>query len=117
MKRFGSLKVIVVLLSYLLISCSTPEKKTNFYTSDLFEDVQLKAVFPDSKTFVDCTPKRDIEEILDDYQSMKDKPDFDLKEFVNLNFNLPQSPVVHVTPGLPLRDHLEELWRTLARGR
>src|SRR5688572_22477642 len=92
MKQLGSLQAIVVLLSYLLISCSTPEKKTNFYTSDLFEDVQLKAVFPDSKTFVDCTPKRDINEILEDYESMKDKPDFDLKEFVNRNFELPVRP-------------------------
>lgn len=89
----------------------TPDK---LYGS-LFRDVQLKRVFADNKTFVDCTPKYSPQTILKKYNEQKSKPDFDLKDFVNVNFNLPQSPVVHVTPGLPLRDHLEELWNTLTR--
>jgi alpha,alpha-trehalase len=78
----------------------------------LFKEIQLKRVFADNKTFVDCTPKYAPETILKKYNEQKLKPEFDLKEFVNLNFNPPQSPVVHVTPGLSLRDHLEELWNT-----
>ena len=81
----------------------------------LFSDVQIKRVFADNKTFVDCTPKFSPQTILKKYNQQRSKPDFDLKEFVHLNFNLPQSPVVKVTPGLPLREHLEELWNTLTR--
>ena len=33
----------------------------------LFESVQLNDVFPDNKTFVDCTPKRDPAIILREY--------------------------------------------------
>lgn len=117
MRKLRSLQTLIVLLCYFFISCSTPEKKTNFYTSDLFEDVQLKAVFPDSKTFVDCTPKRDIDEILDDYQSMKDKPDFDLREFVNLNFDLPVRPksTFATDTTLAMEEHLTRLWPVLTR--
>jgi hypothetical protein len=43
------------------LACSAKEKpQTDFYSSEFFKEVQLKAVFPDSKTFVDCVPKRDI---------------------------------------------------------
>lgn len=32
--------------------------KIDFYSSALFQDVRLKSVFPDSKTFVDCTSQK-----------------------------------------------------------
>jgi alpha,alpha-trehalase len=118
MKQFGVLSAGLSLILFFIVSCSTPEKtKTDFYTSMLFEDVQLKAVFPDSKTFVDCTPKRDIEEILQDYESMKDKPDFDLKEFVNRNFDLPVRPKSTFATDTTLRmeEHLTRLWPVLTR--
>jgi alpha,alpha-trehalase len=117
MTKLHSGQTLIVLLCYFFISCSTPEKKINFYTSDLFEDVQLKAVFPDSKTFVDCTPKRDIDEILDDYHAMKDKPDFDLREFVNLNFDLPVRPksTFATDTTLAMEEHLTRLWPVLTR--
>lgn len=105
----------------LLLSCSVPEKKSinpaDFYTSSLFHDVQMKAVFPDSKTFVDCTPKRELQEILDNYQNIKDKPDFDLKEFVNLNFDLPVRPKSTFASDttLVMEEHLTRLWPVLTR--
>ena len=40
---------------------------------DLFVDVQMSNIFPDSKTFVDCIPKFDSETILEKYKTLKTK--------------------------------------------
>ena len=45
----------------------------------LFADVQLKAVFPDSKTFADCTPKASVQTILSAYELARMQPGFTLK--------------------------------------
>ena len=37
----------------------------------LFCDVQLGSIFPDSKTFVDCIAKKNPEEILSNYLTLK----------------------------------------------
>ncbi|MFZ6014223.1 MAG: alpha,alpha-trehalase TreF [Bacteroidota bacterium] len=89
----------------------------NFYSSALFHDVQLSAVYPDSKTFVDCTPKRALAEIIADYEDIKHKPDFDLKEFVRRNFDLPVRPQSTFASDTTLRmeEHLAQLWPTLTR--
>src|SRR5688500_16607692 len=108
-------------LVILLFSCSVPEQQnvnpSDFYTSPLFHDVQLKSVFPDSKTFVDCKPKRDLQEILIDYENIKEKPDFDLKEFVRLNFDLPVRPKSSFASdtALVMEEHLTKLWPILTR--
>ncbi|MES2797727.1 MAG: alpha,alpha-trehalase TreF [Bacteroidota bacterium] len=57
---------------------------------ELFEKVQFSGIFPDSKTFPDCVPKRAIERILEDYSLKKSNSYFDLKTFVFENFDLPQ---------------------------
>lgn len=109
------------LLSFMiLIGCALPETKTptvDFYTSPLFHDVQMKPVFPDSKTFVDCTPKRDLIDIIADYEEMKDAADFDLKEFVNRNFDLPVRPASGFATDttLAMEEHLTRLWPILTR--
>jgi alpha,alpha-trehalase len=90
---------------------STPDKSWG----NLFKEVQLKRVFADNKTFVDCTPKFKPSAILKKYEEQKTKTDFDLKNFVLENFNLPPSPEAKVTQGLSLKDHLEELWNVLTR--
>lgn len=81
----------------------------------LFVDVQMNRVFPDNKTFVDCIPKYEPSIIVKKYEAQKSKAGFDLKTFVLENFTLPVSPIVKVTPGLPLREHLNELWNVLTR--
>ena len=48
----------------------------------LFIAVQTSNVFPDGKTFVDCSPKHTTEAILAAYQQEKDEPQFDLRTFV-----------------------------------
>ena len=49
----------------------------------LFKDVQLKKIFTDNKTFVDCTPKRNAADIVKDYLNIKDDntSNADIKKF------------------------------------
>jgi alpha,alpha-trehalase len=105
-------------LLLLLFACvkNKPES-VDFYSSNLFKEVQLKAIFPDSKTFVDCTPKRDINDILSEYESIKNKSDFDLHEFVSLNFDLPVRPksTYATDTTLVMEEHITQLWPVLTR--
>ena len=45
----------------------TPDK----IYGQLFIDVQMQQVFPDGKTFVDCTPKRKVADIMYQYGMMR----------------------------------------------
>src|SRR5256885_4412569 len=81
----------------------------------LFQEVQLKKVFPDNKTFADAVPKYEPSIILTRYDQHKSDSSFDLKKFVEENFILPVTPMVKVTEGLPLKEHLEQLWNILTR--
>ena len=47
-----------------------------FEIPELFTEVQMKRVFPDGKTFVDCMPKDDLEEIAREIQSAKSETRF-----------------------------------------
>ena len=82
----------------------------------LFSEVQLQRVFPDGKTFVDCTPKRKVADIMYDYGMMKG-PGFDLKKFVADNFNLPPAPpaLQYVQGEKDASMHIRNLWNTLRR--
>lgn len=81
----------------------------------LFEDIQThkdaqgRTVFEDQKTFVDSSPKRAPEDILDTYQRLKSEPGFKLREFVETNFILPPDPD-------DVRTHIKRMWRVLRRG-
>ena len=122
MRRFTLLSFIKCLWIFsLLISCSKmdiEENKTDyFYTTDFFKEVQLKDVFKDSKTFVDCIPQKPIEEILKIYESVKEKPGFDLKTFVTENFELPERKRALYTSdtSLTIEEHISLLWPFLTR--
>ena len=96
--------LLIMLTGLILTRCSSlPENQSQtqqgFYKpwvqlEELFHDVQMAGVFPDSKTFVDCTPKKDPKAILADYRSVKMDGNFDLAQFVRDNFNDPVSPQV-----------------------
>jgi alpha,alpha-trehalase len=81
----------------------------------LFYDIQLQKALPDGKTFVDCTPKRKVADILKDYNEQKSK-DLDLKKFVTNNFNLPYTPK---SDSFKLEKsvevHIKKLWPLLKR--
>ncbi|MFC0184202.1 alpha,alpha-trehalase [Pseudarcicella hirudinis] len=90
---------------------------TSFDYGELFENVQLNDVFPDSKTFNDCTPKFKNEEILEKYLKEKTSSNFNLKEFVSSNFHLPRNKSVEYKSDLskPVANHIDDLWEILTR--
>jgi alpha,alpha-trehalase len=85
---------------------------------DLFDQVQLERVFPDSKTFADAQGKRAPAQILADYRRAKQRPGFDLQQFVAANFDLPKPAGgdYRTTPGQDVREHIDSLWKVLERG-
>ena len=84
--------------------------------SPLYEDVQSSGIFPDSKFFVDCSPKSSIEEILEAYEQLKSSPGFDLKQFVEQHFESPASfNSNYESAGKEIGEHLTKLWEQLKR--
>ncbi len=83
----------------------------------LFVDVQMGKVFPDGKTFVDCTPKMPDEEILAAYEAQKDEPEFHLKAFVMEYFELPKQYAsgFQSDSSRTAAEHINALWPVLTR--
>ncbi|CCH53290.1 Alpha,alpha-trehalase [Fibrisoma limi BUZ 3] len=83
----------------------------------LFEDVQLKSVFPDSKTFADCTPKFPPATTLAAYEKARQQRGFNLKAFVEQYFTLPITPASGYTSkaGQSAQQHITDLWPVLTR--
>ncbi|WP_317173908.1 alpha,alpha-trehalase TreF [Pontibacter aquaedesilientis] len=84
---------------------------------ELFSDVQLLPVFPDSKTFADCVPLQSPEFILQAYREQRQQPGFDLKDFVLQHFMLPTQPSSDFTTdtSLSVTAHIQQLWPVLTR--
>ena len=83
----------------------------------LFDDVQMKRVFPDGKTFVDCLPKSSPEEISKNYIQQKGRPGFNLQQFVLANFELPvsHSNEYHSDASRSVTENINKLWSVLTR--
>ena len=114
MKRF-----LTLLLGFVIvfnISAQQQVKTPAEVYGELFTEVQMRHVFPDSKTFPDCVPKRDPKEIVKDYQAKKKNAGFKLDEFVNANFNLPRTPQLnYITQEKDVVMHIKNLWNVLRR--
>ncbi len=84
---------------------------------ELFEQVQLNAVFPDSKAFVDALPNRPPSQVMSEYREQRAKPGFDLKRFVAERFSAPPSVAADfaTTAGQDVRKHIDALWKVLER--
>lgn len=84
---------------------------------ELFEQVQLNAVFPDSKTFVDALPNRPPEQVMKEYRELRVRPGFDLKRFVAERFSTPPNVAADfsTTAGQDVRKHIDALWKVLER--
>lgn len=97
----------------LPLNLQTPE----VLLQDLFVDVQLKGVFSDSKTFVDCIPKEDHEYILNLYHSTKNNRDFNLKAFIEHHFIIPQDNDYNYQSNnnQSAKQHIISLWPILTR--
>ena len=61
--------ILLVVAPLTTTFAQQPQSPDEIY-GQLFRDVQLKKVFPDEKTFVDCVPKRDAAEIMADYSKL-----------------------------------------------
>ncbi|CAE6711193.1 alpha,alpha-trehalase TreA [Xanthomonas arboricola] len=83
---------------------------------ELFQAVQSGELFDDQKHFVDFLPLRDPALINADYLAQHDHPGFDLRKFVDANFE--ESPPVQtdaIRQDTALREHIDELWPKLVR--
>ena len=84
---------------------------------ELFDVVQTRRIFPDSKIFVDATPRSDVASILDDFVHV-DHDDTDaVRAFVAKRFSLPSDdqPEIAGADIPPLRVRIEQLWDILSR--
>lgn len=82
----------------------------------LFHDVQMAAIFADSKTFADARPRQAPDAIVASYAARRGTPGFDLKAFVDRHFEPPRAPGTGVHEASPrLEDHIRALWRVLTR--
>lgn len=90
--------------------------KELFQYTNLFEAVQMQQIFPDGKTFTDCTAKYSLEKIDEKFQQQKTKPGFDLSSFVHENFTAPVPPQNNYTAHeADVKDHINNLWSVLTR--
>ncbi len=104
------------------IPSDTQEEEPSLYIPDLalgelFKDVQTSGIFNDYKTFVDCRPLRSPDSILADYMGEKEGAFFDLKMFVEKNFELPAN--IEIPDSFDFSDnmeaHLHQHWDYLTR--
>lgn len=83
----------------------------------LFDTVQMARIFPDGKTFVDCTPREDDAVILAAFEKERTALGFDLATFVDKYFVRPGSPTdgYHSDSTEAVEAHITELWDLLTR--
>ena len=84
---------------------------------ELFVAVQMQQIFPDSKTFVDCTAKFPYDQIKAAYEAQKNEAGFDLKAFVETHFEIPPSisSDFKSDPTRSASEHVKDLWPVLTR--
>lgn len=83
----------------------------------LFEEVQLKNVLGDGKTFPDCVPKRSLHEINAEFLRDRISQGFDLRNFIEENFSLPKaySTGYKSDASKSVQQHIKSLWDVLTR--
>jgi alpha,alpha-trehalase len=113
------------MVSVLFVACAPAGAQTvgPGYTTppsiaygELYRDVELAAIFPDSKTFPDMIPDAVPAAIVDEYRAAKRSPGFNLPSFVQQHFTGPTPPGPTVNPAPPgrrLLDFVMGLWPIL----
>lgn len=111
MKR--SLLFLFLLFAFIEIQAQ-PVSPDKLY-GELFREVQMNKIFADSKTFVDCIPKRSPAAIMHDYAQLKGKK-YDLKKFVEENFEPPYTPQLnYIQKEKDVLVHIRNIWGLLRR--
>ncbi|HWA28772.1 MAG TPA: alpha,alpha-trehalase TreF [Lacunisphaera sp.] len=82
---------------------------------DLFTAVQRSGVFSDQKTFVDCVPKTEPAQIVEQYHHARLAPGFNLGAFIHEHFLVPQAVSVVATIAESVEHHLAHSWDLLRR--
>src|SRR5262245_30041787 len=84
---------------------------------DLCRAVRAAGVFSDSKTFVDCVPRRPLNEILADFAHVEENfsQGFSLKKFIEDNFIIPVTTHFEAAPSENIEHYIRALWRALRR--
>src|SRR3954464_6005649 len=93
---------------------ATPDKIYGHF----FHDVQMARIFPDSKTFADCIPKKSPAEIVSTYQKIISNPAirFSLKLYTEENFEQPVTPQLnYITKEKDILAHIKNVWPVLKR--
>jgi alpha,alpha-trehalase len=128
--RLGSI-FLVAFLTIFFVSCSPhatsgrtcfSEKDSYIYSpssdlEELFADVQMAAIFPDSKTFADCIPLVLPDSVLLLYRAQNHEPEFDLVRFVSHYFDCPETNRTVITHAAneDIVTHLNKTWKILER--
>lgn len=117
MRKISVLILFLVFFYQLSAQTARTVKTPDAIYAELFTDVQMGKVFPDGKTFVDCVPKRNPQEILAEYRTQKGNPDFSLRSFIDSNFIVPVNPVsaYQSDTSKSVKVHIEHLWTLLQR--
>ena len=98
------------------LSRSSWRECLSFLNSDLFVAVQQSGLFKDSKTFADAKALCDWPRILHEYETQKDQTDFNLREFVNIHFVLPDMVASTLnTNDDSAAQYIEHMWSVLTR--
>ena len=115
-------RAILILLIVLSLSCRQEPPKdisdVDFYTTELFREVQTQAIFKDSKTFPDLVPMAPYSEIVAKYELEKERADFSLKAFVEDNFSDQTTAVLSFETDTTknMYEHISSIWSKLSRG-
>ncbi len=85
----------------------------------LYADVELARIFPDSKTFPDLIPNEAPSAVVADYDVQKSKPGFRLSAFVASHFSaapVPAGPNLQkAAPDTGLLNYVQSLWPVLTQ--
>ena len=83
----------------------------------LFHDVQLAALYPDSKTFADARPLSAPADIVARYAAERGTAGFDLRAFVERHFEIPRAygEGFHSDTSRTMEEHIRALWPVLTR--
>ncbi|MGN6319510.1 alpha,alpha-trehalase TreF [Trinickia sp.] len=84
---------------------------------ELYRDVELARLFPDSKTFADMTPKEAPARIVAAYDAARKQTGFDLRKFVDAHFAAPRHDARKYVsdPKQTVVAHIDTLWDVLRR--
>lgn len=88
-----------------------------YETGELFNAVQMQSILEDGKTFPDCIPKYDLENIIIKFEQINNNEEAGLKKFVAENFDLPPAIAggYESNTSIPVDAHIENLWDVLTR--